>query len=126
MDTCSLLECEQLRYNSMNLGEGDNEEDISSPLDIYSYHDLMHSSYISLSDDVCRVFKRWEPFLEWEVANQLLSEPATDIGLCQEHTIALRAFNESIGYDAFVLEAGAEDEPAFPIPFPFAVFPEKE
>jgi len=126
METCSLLECEQFRPNSMNVNEGDNEVGILSPFgssstNIDSYHDLMQASYISLSDDVCRVFKNWEPFLEWETANQLLSEPATVIGLCQEHTIALRAFNESIGYDSLFL-----DEPEFLSPFSFALFPEKE
>jgi len=74
-----------------------NEEDASP--DIYSYHDLMLVNPISLSDDICRLFRHWEPFLEWEVANQLLSEPATIIALCPEHVITLREFNESIGYE---------------------------
>jgi len=74
-----------------------NEEDASP--DIYSYHDLMLVNPISLSDDICRLFRHWEPFLEWEVTNQLLSEPATIIALCPEHVITLREFNESIEYE---------------------------
>ena len=94
--TCSLLECEQNLYIMV---EDYNEETPSLAPDSYAYHDLMSVTPIRLSDDICRVFKYWEPFIEWEAANQLLSEPARSIALCPEHIIALSEFNASIEYE---------------------------